>query len=73
MLRCVLVSTDKACEPTTVYGRTKALAEDIFRTAIAYTGALHCRISCTSIRAQRIVDTGNRSAPGFISLNATSP
>lgn len=34
--RCVLVSTDKACEPTTVYGRTKALAEDVFRTAIAY-------------------------------------
>lgn len=34
--RCVLVSTDKACEPTTVYGRTKALAEDIFRTAHSY-------------------------------------
>jgi UDP-N-acetylglucosamine 4,6-dehydratase len=32
----VLVSTDKACEPENVYGRTKALAEDIFRTAYAY-------------------------------------
>ena len=36
--RAVLVSTDKACEPTTVYGRTKAIAEDIFRTAHAYAG-----------------------------------
>lgn len=36
LISCVLVSTDKACEPTTVYGRTKALAEDIFRTARAY-------------------------------------
>lgn len=38
MVRCVLVSTDKACEPTTVYGRTKAMAEDIFRTAHHYAG-----------------------------------
>lgn len=37
--RCVLVSTDKACEPTTVYGRTKAMAEDIFRTAHSYVGS----------------------------------
>lgn len=38
VLQAVLVSTDKACEPTTVYGRTKAIAEDIFRTAHAYAG-----------------------------------
>lgn len=37
--RAVLVSSDKACEPTTVYGRTKAMAEDIFRTGHSYAGA----------------------------------
>lgn len=34
--RVVLLSTDKACEPTTTYGLTKAMAEAIFRTAGAY-------------------------------------
>lgn len=37
--RCVLVSTDKACEPTTVYGISKAGAEAIFRCARHYAGA----------------------------------
>lgn len=38
MIRCVLVSTDKACEPTTTYGLTKAMAERVFLTAHHYAG-----------------------------------
>jgi len=37
--RAVLLSTDKACNPTTTYGKTKATAEDIFRGAQHYAGA----------------------------------
>jgi UDP-N-acetylglucosamine 4,6-dehydratase len=37
--RVVLVSTDKACEPTTTYGYTKAVAEAIMRNAHAYAGS----------------------------------
>ncbi len=36
--RAVLLSSDKACEPQTLYGYTKALAEGIFLNAISYAG-----------------------------------
>lgn len=36
--KAVLLSTDKACNPTTTYGKTKALAEDIFFGARHYAG-----------------------------------
>lgn len=36
--RAILLSTDKACNPTTTYGKTKALAEDIFFGARHYAG-----------------------------------
>lgn len=36
--KAVLLSTDKACNPTTTYGKTKALAEDIFLGARHYAG-----------------------------------
>jgi UDP-N-acetylglucosamine 4,6-dehydratase len=37
--KAILLSTDKACNPTTTYGKTKALAEDIFFGAKHYAGA----------------------------------
>lgn len=37
--KVVALSTDKACEPTNTYGRTKALAEDIFLSANATRGS----------------------------------
>lgn len=37
--RVVFLSTDKACNPTTGYGFTKALAENIFLSAHHYAGA----------------------------------
>lgn len=37
--RVVFLSTDKACNPTTSYGYTKALAENIFLSAHHYAGA----------------------------------
>lgn len=37
--KAILLSTDKACNPTTTYGKTKALAEDIFLGAKHYAGA----------------------------------
>ena len=36
--KAVLNSSDKACEPTTAYGYTKAVAEAIFQNAGAYAG-----------------------------------
>lgn len=36
--RAVLLSTDKACNPSTTYGQTKALAERLFQTAKSYAG-----------------------------------
>lgn len=36
--RAVLLSTDKACNPTTTYGLTKAVAERIFEKAVHYAG-----------------------------------
>lgn len=40
--RCIVVSTDKACEPTTHYGSTKLCAE---KTAIAANNIGRCRFS----------------------------
>lgn len=37
--KAVLLSTDKACNATTTYGKTKAMAEDIFIGAQHYAGA----------------------------------
>lgn len=37
--RVIFLSTDKACNPTTAYGYTKALAERIFLSAHYYAGA----------------------------------
>jgi len=37
--KAILLSTDKACNPTTTYGKTKALAEDIFLGARHYAGS----------------------------------
>lgn len=37
--RAVLLSTDKACDPCTAYGYSKALAESIFLSAHHYAGA----------------------------------
>ena len=39
--RAVMLSTDKACEPVTLYGATKAAAECIFLAANNYVGDLH--------------------------------
>jgi UDP-N-acetylglucosamine 4,6-dehydratase len=38
--RAVLLSTDKACEPVNTYGKTKALAEEVFVWANAWRGPL---------------------------------
>lgn len=35
--RVLLISSDKACAPTTLYGKTKAVAEDLFVQANAYS------------------------------------
>lgn len=37
--KAVLLSTDKACEPCTAYGYSKAMAESIFTSARHYAGA----------------------------------
>lgn len=45
--RSVLLSTDKACEPTTIYGYTKAVAEAIFLNAASYVGDKVSRFAVT--------------------------
>lgn len=43
--RAVLLSTDKACNPTTTYGMTKAVAERIFQNALHYAGPRRTRFT----------------------------
>lgn len=41
VVKTVLLSTDKACNPTTTYGMTKALAERLFQDASYLAGTRH--------------------------------
>lgn len=45
--KAVLLSTDKACEPTNAYGMSKALAERIFLSAAHYAGEKGPRFAVT--------------------------
>ena len=58
--RLVLFSTDKAVEPTSVLGRTKAAAELIVASAGREQGAAY-----TSIRLGNVVDTAGSVVPRF--------
>lgn len=54
--RCVLISTDKAVNPTNLYGATKLCAERIFMAAGSYAGGrerLFCVLRCGNLAASR--------------------
>ncbi len=43
----IFLSTDKVCQPTTLYGATKLVAEKLFVQANAYVGRKRTRFACT--------------------------
>lgn len=45
--RIIGLSSDKACNPVTLYGRTKALMESMFCRANVYAGSARTRFACT--------------------------
>lgn len=64
--RVVAISTDKAVEPTCLYGHTKAVMESLVLHAKAYTG--HRRTSFAVVRMGNIVNSRGSVIPYFNSL-----
>lgn len=70
--KVVALSTDKACEPVNTYGKTKALAEDIFLSASREQGASGplfsvCRYGNVSGSTGSVIPTW-RQAKGIVQL-----
>ena len=61
--QCLLISTDKSCNPVNLYGATKFCAEKIFSSASAYAGAAGCRFS--SIRFGNFYGSSGSVLPLF--------
>lgn len=57
----VMVSTDKACEPTNVYGMSKAIAERI----VTSRGALHRNTHFVAVRYGNVLDSRGSILPLF--------
>lgn len=64
--KSILISTDKAVFPTTTYGKTKALAEDIFTHANIYRGDRNVRLSVC--RYGNVVGSSGSVVPKFKQL-----
>lgn len=64
--RVVAISTDKAVEPTCLYGHTKAVMESLVLHAKAYTG--HRRTSFAVVRMGNIVNSRGSVIPFWNSL-----
>ena len=76
--RVVALSTDKACEPTNTYGRTKALAEDIFLSANATRGKNDpiyavCRYGNVAGSTGSVIPTWQRALEQARVVNLTDP
>ncbi len=66
--RVVSISTDKAVQPTCLYGNTKAVAESLMLHAKAYTG--HRRTSFAVVRLGNIVNSRGSVIPFFSKLRS---
>ena len=64
--KCLLISSDKACNPSNLYGATKYAAEQIFATASAYAGAKGCKFA--SIRFGNFIGSSGSVVPLFKKL-----
>lgn len=62
-LRVVGLSSDKAVAPLNLYGKTKAVAEDLFRAANAYVGTR--RVSFTALRYGNVAGSRGSVIPAW--------
>jgi len=68
--RVVALSTDKACNPTNLYGATKLASDKLFVAANAYAGTHDTRFAV--VRYGNVIGSRGSVVPFFISLSHTN-